>query len=441
MNLEKLLAENMIRFGVKNLNEQLYKTLLNEGLKPGDLVDANFALELDTVTFSNLNLNSITALSQKIGKYGKSKVLTGAAVLAAAAGAANLSMGNKSINKPHRNIINFIQLLTGYEAPGWNGFKFEETKELAAVDAILQKSANFTYEVNPIAVYPVPGNSGFVATLGRTGTTRDEPLEVIKQGQQFSTSYGSLIKYLSQFNLSNVSDGDFTQYRLSSMLDTENYVDLLKAEVASNTVIVYTATTNAPALANKAVNTTTQGAEAPIDKIYDVNFTVGVATVPANDSEVGKAVADAIAMFPDGNITNLSIVSSASPEYGAITNVPGWEKSYPKGITGTGNPGNGTDDASKNIKLAYDRGVNFVAAINAGLAAQGKPEISNPTINWQISDKGGSRISLGRYANVLWSKAGTPGKDVTNVANTGTIGAKIDGGKTYTIFQHVFTAV
>ena len=440
MNLEKLIAENMIRFGVKNLNNQLYKTLLNEGLSPGDPVTPTFALELDT----DFNLSAKTVLSQKIGKYGKNKVLSSAALLAVTAGAAKLSAVNKSINKQHRNVISFVNLLAGNEDRGG----FEGPKELAAVDAILQKSANFTYEVTPIAVYPDPRGTGFVATLGRAGDSPREindfsaaTLEINNQGSQFSTSYSTLIKYLSQFNLSNVSDGDFTQYRLSSMLDAENYVDLLKAEVASNTVIVYTATTNAPNAANKSVNTTTQGAAEPIDKLYNVNFAQKIATVPPNDSEVGKAVADAIAMFPDGNITNLSILSSASPEYGAITNVPGWEKSYPKGITGTGNPGNGTDDASKNIQLAYDRGVNFVAAINAGLAAQGKPEISNPTINWQISDKGGSRTSLGRYANVLWSKAGTPGKDVTNVANTGKVGEKISGGKTYTIFQHVFTAV
>ena len=440
MNLEKLIAENMIRFGVKNLNEQLYKTLLNEGLSPGDPVTPTVALELDT----DFNLSAKTELTSKFGKYGKNKVLSSAALLAVAAGATKLSAGNKSINKQHRNVISFVNLLAGNEDRGG----FEGPKELAAVDAILQKSANFTYEVNSIAVYPDPQGTGFVATLGRVGDSPREinsfsaaTLEINNQGKQFSTSYGSLIRYLSQFNLSNVSVGDFTQYRLSSMLDAENYVDLLKAEVALNTVIVYTATTNTPNEANKAVNTTTQGAAEPIDKLYNVNFAQNIATVPPNDSEVGKAVADAIAMFPDGNITNLSIVSSASPEYGAITNVPGWEKSYPKGITGTGDPGNGTDDASKNIKLAYDRGVNFVAAISAGLAAQGKPEISNPTINWQISDKGGSRISLGRYANVLWSKAGTPGKDVTNVANTGTTGEKISGGKTYTIFQHVFTAV
>jgi hypothetical protein len=224
------------------------------------------------------------------------------------------------------------------------------------------------------------------------------------------------------------------------MLDSNNYVDLLNAGIAANSVIVYTKSIYAPGQANKEIGTTTQGATAPIDKNYDVSFEQGKSAVPTNDSEVAKAVADAIAMFPDGNITNLSIVSSASPEYGVITNVPGWEKSYPKGITGTGNPGNGTDDASRNIKLAYDRGVNFVAAINAGLVAQGKPEIQGYNINWQISDKDGTKVP-GRYAKVLWSKAGTPGKDVINLDNTGKAGTVISGRETYTIYQHIFTAV
>jgi len=439
MNLQKVLAENMIRFGVKNLNAQSYKTLLNEGIRPGDPVSP-VALELDT----DLESSSKTQLATAIGKYGKNnKVLSTAALLAVAAGAAKLSAVNKSIKKNHRNVISFKNLLAGNGDRG--GF---ETNENAAVDAILLKSANFTYDRNDIAVYPDPRGTGFVATLGRAGNSPQRindfsaaTTEVTKQGEQSSTSYTGLIRYLTQFNLSNVSDGDFTQYNLSSMLDTENYVNLLNAQVATNTVIVYTATTNAPDAAGKTVDTTTQGAAEPIDKNYDVSFNGGDATVPTNDSEVAKAVADAIAMFPDGNITNLSIVSSASPEFNSKQGGPATLADYgTTPVTGTGQPTVGNDYIGKNIKLAYDRGVNFIAAINAGLAAQGKPEIQGYNINWQISDKDGTKVP-GRYAKVLWSKAGTPGTDVTNLDNTGKAGTVTSGGKTYTIFQHVFTAV
>ena len=224
------------------------------------------------------------------------------------------------------------------------------------------------------------------------------------------------------------------------MLDSNNFINLLKTEVATNTVIVYTKTTKVPDLAGKNVGTTQQGATEPIDKVYDVNFTVGVATIPANDPEVAKAVKDAIAMFPDGNISNLSIVSSASPEFNEANGGPSTMADYGQNTTGVGNPGAGRDDISKNKKLAYDRGVSFIAAINAGLVAQGKPEISNPTINWQIADKGGlNPASKGRFSNVLWSKAGTPATATSKVTNTGEKGATTAGGDTFTIYQHVFT--
>ena len=146
-------------------------------------------------------------------------------------------------------------------------------------------------------------------------------------------------------------------------------------------------------------------------------------------------------MFPDGNISNLTIVSSASPEFNSKQGGPATIADYgTTPITGTGQPNVGNDNIGRNIKLAYDRGVNFVNAINAGLVAQGKPEITNPTINWQISDKGGKLVA-GRYANVLWSKAGTPGTEVGNMKDTGTPGGATQGKETFTIFQHVFTCV
>lgn len=438
MNLQKLLAENMVRFGTKNLNEQLRKTLLNEVVKPGGLVEDQPKLVL------NYKGGAETAITRALAGYAKPYVYN-AAILAVGAGFANIaaktkglrSYKNSELNGEHEGIINF---LAGKDPTEdfifYNGqFQTRSDKKVEekAVEALIQ-SCNFTYEKNEIAVYPGP--NGGVATLGRV-----EYSAVASQGRQKGTGYETLISYLNRFNIGNVIFGDFTQYNLSSMLDENNYVDLLNAQVATNTIYVYTKSTFAPGVANKEINTTTQGAALPIDKVYDVNFKVNVATVPANDSEVARAVADAIAMFPDGNISNLSVVSSASPEYNEDNGGPSTMADYGQNTTGVGNPGAGSDDISKNKKLAYDRGVNFVAAINAGLVAQGKPEMLNTSINWQISDTGGLETSLGRFANVLWSKAGTPGKDVTNLNNTGKAGTVTSGQETYTIYQHVFTPV
>ena len=312
--------------------------------------------------------------------------------------------------------------------------------QIQLVRPLIETAGNVGYEKTEVSVYPsvFPGQENGVATMGRV----NQDLSATDTNKQFYSTYGNLIRYLNAFNLGNVIDGDFTQYRLAEMVDRTNHVNLLQAGPAVNTVIVYTATTNAPGQAGKEIGTRNVGATEPIDKVYDVNFTVGDATIPANDPEVAKAVKDAIAMFPDGNISNLSIVSSASPEFNKANGGPSTMADYGQNTTGVGNPGAGRDDISKNKKLAYDRGVSFIAAINAGLVAQGKPEISNPTINWQIADKGGlNPASKGRFSNVLWSKAGAPGKDVPTLDNTGQAGVVTSGKETFTVFQHVFTCV
>jgi hypothetical protein len=430
MNLQKVLAENMIRFGVKNLNDQSYKTLLNEGVKPGGAVEDQ----------PNLVLNYIggaeTAIKRVLAKYSKPNVYN-AAILAVGAGFANIAAKTKGLRYDQKSKLNggsegIIGFLAGTQSPTEN-FAYNDPKsDEKAVEALIQ-SCNFTYKRNDVSVYPGP--RGGVATLGRV-----EYFAVADQGRQKGTNYESLIGYLNRFNLGNVITGDYTQYNLSLMLDSNNYVNLLDAQVATNAIYVYTKSTYAPGVANKEISTTTQGAAEPIDKNYDVSFEGGKAEVPTNDSEVARAVADAIAMFPDGNITNLSIVSSASPEFNEANGGPSTMADYGQNTTGVGNPGAGRDDISKNKKLAYDRGVSFIAAINAGLVAQGKSEIQGYNINWQISDKDGTKVP-GRYAKVLWSKTGTPGKAVTNLDNTGKAGTKTYGKETYTIYQHVFTPV
>lgn len=426
MSLQKLLAENMIRFGVKNLNEQLRKTLLNEGLTPGQFV-ANYKGPLEI----EVGATNGPAALKKIQPYEKG-FKRGGAIIALAVGLANLIKKDKKLSKATGNaatndtLYNALTTNTNFYDNEWS--------------SLIDSAGSFTVESTEVPVYPMPGKPQYVATLGRI-TTSGDGFTAIDTEKQSGVAYPNIITYFNSFNITNVLEGDFTQYRLSDMVDTNNHINFMTTSPASNTVIVYTATAKKPGAADKEINTTQQGATLPIPKVYDVNFAQSVATVPPNDAEVARAIKDAIAMFPDGNISNLSVVSSASPEYGAIKNVPGWEKSYPKGITGTGNPGTGTDDASKNIQLAYDRGVNFVAAINAGLVAQGKPEMVNTSINWQISDKGGSPNSLGRFSNVNWATAGTPGTTVNKLVDTGKTGDVTSGKETYTIFQHVFTCV
>ena len=469
MNLQKLLAKNMVRFGTKNLNEQLRKILLAEKYSPGDTIPAAPNL---TLTYNGAVKQK---LMQALQKYTTDPKVLSAAIIAIGAGFAKqfpsgvsseLQKGDKGYKKklnypgsldqytqldgPVTGVIGMLAWKSRPEMDDINpNVDVYGEKITLQFDQALVKAANFTYSVTSVPVYPIvfdPPSARFplpahkytpgpyIATLGASGGggVKDPG------GSQSWTHYNNLIQYMNRFNLGNTIEGDFNQYDLSTMVDTNKHVDLLKTEVYADRIIVYTANSRVAAQAGKEINTSREGASEPIDKDYDVNFESRVDKIPAGDSEVKRAIADAIEMFPDGNITNLNIVSSASPEYNSISKAPGWEKSYPKGITGTTDPGNGTDDATRNMKLAYNRGVNFVAAINAGLLAQGYSPISDYTINWKISNTGGSLVP-GRFASIEWSKAGDPGKATQKMNITSKEAEIIKGVETTTVYQHVFT--
>jgi hypothetical protein len=440
MNLERILAENMARFGTKNLSSGLRHTLLNEGVKPGEApaTQPKYFAE-------NYPLNRYTSENATIGKWlqpydnvknvlGETNktLLTPAAIAAAYAMLKNLNSNKQLMKKVEGTptIDGMLYMMGG--DPGSAG-------AVSAIDInqLTPALSTVTYTSELVDVYPAP-NSPAVATVGNGSA-----YGVSKQSQQTTTDYVKLLSYLNMFNLGNVyGDGstvDWTQYDLSTMVNSDNYVDLLTSVTATNKLIMYSSGDKTPNIAGKEITTKTVGATAPIPKQYDVSFESDSTAIPANDPQVALAVQDAIAMFPDGNITNLTVLSSASPEYNETGGGPKTLADYGQTpITGTGDPGAGTGFIGKNIKLAYDRGVSFMAALNAGLEAQGKPAVSGYTIKWQISDKGGSK-EPGRYAEVQWEKAGSKGTEVKGATSTGTEGGATDLKKTFNVRKHVFS--
>lgn len=450
MNLERLLAENMIRFGTKNVNGAILRTLLNEGYIAGEQVSTQNSLGTmkgDSSANSTINAYLGKYVSTKL-TYGKGlteNLATPAmnaltyATIASIQTDKNLQKLLKSVNKTaafyqaDTEKMREILLYGGDMGSYSNGATV--TQELQRAAGELTKNINYTNQT--VDIYPSPNKPTLVATVGRVS-----PEVVSDMGKQSMSSYDNLIRYMNAFNLYNTNFSnvapDYTQYVLSDMIDANQYVDFQKTVSATNMIYVYTPGTKAPNVAGKELTSTTVGAAAPVSKQYDVSFDTGVATIPANDAEVAKAVQDAIAMFPDGNISNLTVVSSASPEYNSAQGGPRTLADYGQNTTGTGDPGAGTDNIAKNKKLAYDRGVSFMTALNAGLEAQGKPAVTGYTINWQISDKGGSKVP-GRYAEVQWEKAGSKGTEVPGAVSTGTTGAKTDGKATFNITQHQFS--
>jgi len=68
-----------------------------------------------------------------------------------------------------------------------------------------------------------------------------------------------------------------------------------------------------------------------------------------------------------------------------------------KTTTGVGDPGPGSDFATNNFKLAYDRGVSFMNKLNELLKGMGHPGFNNYSIKWQVSDQGPGK---GRYVDL-----------------------------------------
>lgn len=438
MNLQRLLAENMARFGTKNLSTDTLRTILNEGATAGSQPEASF------IDGRGVTLEAMSGFNNTIGTWlqpynnikmpnagGMDSVGDAAIGALTMATFAKISTDKKLVKQlgVRNTPSNIFELMCGVFG---STDKIEESLRTTAAEVTKQ----ITYAVTKVDVYPSPKVAGHVATLGRVVDSG-----VIDQQEQVNTDYKRLSQYLNDFNMGNVLNNatDYTQYNLSTMLDQNNFVNLLTTGVEANKLIVYTTGDKVPAKAGKELTSTTVGASAPVPKQYDVSFDTGVATIPANDTEVNRAVQDAIAMFPDGNITNLTVVSSASPEFNSAKGGPRTLADYGQTPTsGKGDPGAGTTDIAKNIKLAYDRGVNFMNALNAGLEAQGKPAVSGYTINWQISDKGGKKVP-GRYAEVQWEKAGSKGTAVPGAKSTGAVGADVNLKNTFNYNMHTFS--
>ena len=122
----------MIRFGVKNLNEQLQKTLLNEGYQAGNNVP-----DYPRVPFTYEG-PSATAVAQKITKYTTEPLIT-AASTATAVGCYNLSLKNKKLARKKLLVADW---LGGYEiqTPRENDGSYDVIVPVAEIDPIIREN-------------------------------------------------------------------------------------------------------------------------------------------------------------------------------------------------------------------------------------------------------------------------------------------------------------
>ena len=241
MNLQRLLAENMTRFGTKNLSTAVRRTLLNEGSTAGTAPEASIidgiGATLQTVSSYN---NVIGTWLQpydgiKMPNAGGMDSLGDAALgalfmatfakvsadkkFARAVGAANVNRGD------------LFQVMVG------NLGLADSTQVEVLRTTAAETTKQITYAATKVDVYPSPKNASLIATLGRAS---DAGVEA--QQQQMGSDYKTLANYLNAFNMGNVlhTAPDYTQYNLSTMVDQNNFVNLLITGVESNKLIVYT---------------------------------------------------------------------------------------------------------------------------------------------------------------------------------------------------------
>jgi hypothetical protein len=79
------------------------------------------------------------------------------------------------------------------------------------------------------------------------------------------------------------------------------------------------------------------------------------------------------------------------------------------------------------VKLAYERGVSFMKALNAKLNEMGHPGFATYQIKWQIAAQGGPEGANGRFVDLQIS---TNEKKGTVVKNTDVTGKPLTAAKT-----------
>jgi RNase P/RNase MRP subunit p29 len=256
--------------------------------------------------------------------------------------------------------------------------------------------------------------TGAIDTQGTTGGLTIATTQMVK-----ASSITAICGYINAFNLTNWAAGDFTQYDPTKILNDNRIVDLTGSNpgaVRKESGYVILASPAKATVTGGDRGTTTelaQGEEAQTGAVA-IAFTTGRADIDDKGTKVDanhpsvKEMGDKIISYlgDSGVADTMTLISSASPDYGTIKNAAGWEKSYPKGTTGTSDPGAGADDAGKNMKLAYDRGVTFRNALTAYLG--GHLKANSIAVSWKISTaepNGGKNVS---YSITTKSEAPQP---------------------------------
>ena len=209
MNLEKLLAENMIRFGTRNLTEHQVRKILKEQVgAPGAVKNAN------------ANLNTFIDTPTTWGPFFTKQVATMKALLTRSA----ITFTNTTIDVAAAWLVVFNKVGQS------NDMAKSLKKGVDAINAIAEYSCDDTAinwtKQESIQLNESPDEKGKVLTVGivtAAGPSNQTPGE--------SSEFAVIISYMNNYNIAKVAQLDYTQTSKSTGLGT--YVDNIDVTLKS----------------------------------------------------------------------------------------------------------------------------------------------------------------------------------------------------------------
>ena len=350
------------------------------------IFDGGFARGFIAANDKNQNIvkiaNSLKSISNQNG--GHSGLLGGSTVTEYGG---NLEAG--SIEKVGATLL--TTLLTAA-----TGQFTEKEFEMLDPNSISFTDAGYTVKFTP--------DEGYVASKG-DWYFGGSVISARNVGDDAFMSYEHAIRAMNSYNIKSKAFGSSTgQYNGKEDNFTDGFFDISLTPGAGGVddpvIFFIPQLTSGSTTTRTETDVTKVTAGVSADKTQaDVGFEVGSSILTAaGKTQVAELAKTILEKFKGQTVTGFNLISSASPEYGAIKNVTGWEKSYDV-TTGTTDPGVGTTDSAKNKKLAYDRGVSFMTELNTQLAGQGHAGFQDYTITWKIASTGGPNNN-GRFVDL-----------------------------------------
>jgi hypothetical protein len=242
----------------------------------------------------------------------------------------------------------------------------------------------------------------------------------IKDKEKQTYSLMSRVKqYMNAYNIVAYAANQNTYQGDNEELIEKGYVNF-RADLAGSSLTLFVDTLTKRGEVSKDIETETKtvGYEPALKGQAELKYEQGSSVITKTEMPKVKALADVILdKFEGKTVDKFELTSSASPEWSGKETMANYAG---KKTNGVGDPGAGTDFATKNFKLAYDRGVSLMNALNVMLKKAGHTGFPNYVVKWQVSDKGGPSNN-GRFVDLEIDSNENKGKEVTTTTAVGTV--------------------